>query len=317
MIEYKVEKNNANIRLDKLVMKLLPLAPSSFIYKTFRKKDVKVNKKHQSYEYIVKEDDIISIYLPDNLKDEFTKKESLTLSKRRDFEVIYEDENVLIVNKNEGLLVHKGDVDKENEDTLTYQVLDYLGYKESDIFMPSLAHRIDRNTSGIVVFGKNNMALQELFKAFKDHNHMEKEYITLVAGRLTGSGKIDVPLIKNEKTKIVNVDKVNGKEAITLYNVIKTYDDVSLVSVILLTGRTHQIRVHMKYLGYPLVGDLKYGNKQSDLLKEKYQMENYFLHARCLVFHNLEGGMSYLNEKEFIAKYPKNKEKILNNITKK
>lgn len=317
MIEYIIDNNLKDIRLDKFVKKVLPLAPDSFVYKLFRKKDVKVNKKHQPMDYVTKVGDVISIYVNDTQKEDFTTNKEIKISNRKDFDVIYEDNNVLIVNKYEGLLVHEGDEDKKDEDTLTSQVLHYLGYKQGDIFMPSLAHRIDRNTSGVVVFGKTNNALVELFEAFKDHTNMEKEYVALVSGKLKESGIVDVPLIKNEKTKIVNVDKINGKKATTKYEPITIYDDVTLVKVTLLTGRTHQIRVHMKYLGYPLVGDQKYGNKNSDMLAKKYGMENYFLHARRLVFHNLKNDMSYLNDKQFVASYPKSKEIVLNKLIKK
>ena len=269
MVEVKITLNDSNKRLDKFVKKYLSKAPESFIYKLFRKKDIKVNKKQ--------------------------------------FDVIYEDDNILIVNKPTNLLVHDGDGKLKNDDTLTKQVLNYLinnnsyNPKNENTFIPALAHRIDRNTSGLVVFGKTSSALQELFLAFKNHDGMEKEYETLVCGKVKESGKVTARLIKNEQTKIVNVDEINGVEAITLYSPIKVYNDVTHLRVNILTGRTHQIRVHMKHINHPLVGDQKYGNKNSDVLAYKYNMKGNFLHAKKLCFHNLTGSLSYLNEKEFIA----------------
>ena len=308
MIEVKINENDQNKRLDKFIKKILVKAPDSFIYKLFRKKDIKVNKKPKQYDYITQLGDVITIYITPSQQEEFTQEKIVEVSKKKSFEVIYEDNNILVVNKPSNLLVHDGDGKLKNDDTLTKQVLNYLiengsyNPKNENSFIPSLAHRIDRNTSGIVVFGKTSIALQELFNAFKHHDGMEKEYITLVCGKVTNKGKITAKLIKNEKTKIVNVDEENGLEAISLYEPIKTFDDVSLIKVKILTGRTHQIRVHLKHINHPLVGDQKYGNKNSDILAKKYQINNYFLHAQRLCFHNLNGQLEYLNDKEFIAK---------------
>lgn len=307
MIEVKINSNDQNKRLDKFVKKILPKAPSSFIYKLFRKNDVKVNKKPKPIDYVTQLDDVITIYVTKDQEIDFKETRVVNVSKACDFKVIYEDENILIVNKPTNLLVHEGDGKLKNDDTLSKQVLNYLinnnSYdpKKENVFIPALAHRIDRNTSGLVIFGKTSLALQELFEAFKDHNGMDKEYETLVCGKVTNKGKIDAKLIKNEKTKIVNVDEVNGVNASTLYSPIKVFEDCSLLKVNLLTGRTHQIRVHMKHINHPLVGDQKYGNKNSDLLGRKYKMEGYFLHAKKICFHNLKGSLSYLNDKEFTA----------------
>ncbi len=307
MIEVTITENDQNKRLDKFVKKYLVNAPESFIYKLFRKKDIKVNKKPKSIDYITQTGDVITIYITKEQESEFLKEKSLTLSKNKTFQVIYEDENILIVNKPSNLLVHEGNVNLKNEDDLTKQVLNYLienhsyDSKKENTFVPSLAHRIDRNTSGLVIFGKTSLALQELFKAFKNHDGMEKEYETLVCGKILSPGKIEAKLIKNEKSKIVNVDEVNGLTAITLYEPIKVFEDATLLKVKILTGRTHQIRVHLKYIQHPLVGDQKYGNRNSDILGKKYGLDHYFLHAKKICFHNLEGSLSYLNHQVFSA----------------
>jgi 23S rRNA pseudouridine955/2504/2580 synthase len=322
MIEIKITSNDQNKRLDKFVKKYLSKAPDSFIYKLFRKKDVKVNKKPKNIDYITQVDDVITIYITKEQEESFIEKKEIDVSNKQDFSVIYEDENILVVNKPANLLVHDGDDKLKNDDTLTKQVLNYListnAYDPSkeNIFIPALAHRIDRNTSGLVVFGKTSIALQELFKAFKNHDGMDKEYETLVCGKVTEKGKIEAKLIKNEKTKIVNVDETNGLKALTLYTPIKVYEDVSLLSVKILTGRTHQIRVHLKHINHPLVGDQKYGNRNSDMLAKKYQMSGYFLHAKKLCFHNLENELSYLNNKEFVAPLFDWEVKLINKLNK-
>ena len=322
MIEIQINNNDQNKRLDKFVKKILPKAPSSFIYKLFRKNDVKVNKKPKPIDYITQLGDTISIYVTKQQEIDFKESRTLSTSTACDFNVIYEDENILVVNKPTNLLVHEGDGKLKNDDTLSKQVLNYLiknnsyNPQKENVFIPSLAHRIDRNTSGLVVFGKTSLALQELFEAFKDHNGMEKEYEALVCGKVTQKGTVNAKLIKNEKTKIVNVDEVNGVTATTLYSPIKVYEDCSLLKVNLLTGRTHQIRVHMKHINHPLVNDQKYGNKNSDVLGKKYNMENYFLHAKRMVFHNLKGSIAYLNNKEFIAPLFDCEIKLINKLNK-
>lgn len=322
MIQIEISNNDQNKRLDKFVKKYLSKAPDSFIYKLFRKKDVKVNKKPKPIDYITQVGDVITIYITKEQEESFIEKKNVETSSSMDFKVIYEDDNILVVNKPTNLLVHDGDDKLKNDDTLTKQVLNYListnAYDPSkeNIFIPSLAHRIDRNTSGLVVFGKTSIALQELFKAFKNHDGMDKEYETLVCGKVTEKGKIEAKLIKNEKTKIVNVDETNGLKALTLYTPIKVYEDVSLLSVKILTGRTHQIRVHLKHINHPLVGDQKYGNRNSDMLAKKYQMNGYFLHAKKLCFHNLENELSYLNNKEFVAPLFDWEVKLINKLNK-
>lgn len=322
MIQIEISSNDQNKRLDKFVKKYLSKAPDSFIYKLFRKKDVKVNKKPKPIDYMTQLGDVITIYITKEQEESFIEKKNIETSSSIDFKVIYEDDNILVVNKPTNLLVHDGDDKLKNDDTLTKQVLNYListnAYNPSkeNIFIPALAHRIDRNTSGLVVFGKTSIALQELFKAFKNHDGMDKEYETLVCGKVTEKGKIEAKLIKNEKTKIVNVDETNGLKALTLYTPIKVYEDVSLLSVKILTGRTHQIRVHLKHINHPLVGDQKYGNRNSDMLAKKYHMNGYFLHAKKLCFHNLENELAYLNDKEFVAPLFDWEVKLINKLNK-
>lgn len=322
MIQIEISSNDQNKRLDKFVKKYLSKAPDSFIYKLFRKKDVKVNKKPKPIDYMTQLGDVITIYITKEQEESFIEKKNIETSSSIDFKVIYEDDNILVVNKPTNLLVHDGDDKLKNDDTLTKQVLNYListnAYNPSkeNIFIPALAHRIDRNTSGLVVFGKTSIALQKLFKAFKNHDGMDKEYETLVCGKVTEKGKIEAKLIKNEKTKIVNVDETNGLKALTLYTPIKVYEDVSLLSVKILTGRTHQIRVHLKHINHPLVGDQKYGNRNSDMLAKKYHMNGYFLHAKKLCFHNLENELAYLNDKEFVAPLFDWEVKLINKLNK-
>ncbi len=316
MIEVRIKQNDQNKRLDHFVRKYLNNAPLSFIYKLFRKKDIKVNKKPAKPDYITKLDDLIYIYVKDN---DLHQSKDIQTSSRQDFSVIYEDDNILIVNKPINLLVHDGE--DKNEDTLTRQVLNYLitnnkyNPEQENTFIPSLAHRIDRNTSGLVIFGKTSLALQNLFEMFKNHDCLEKKYVALVAGKVTSGGIVDAPLKKDENKKMVFVDR-NGQNAKTIYTPIQHYNDVSLVELVILTGRTHQIRVHMQYIKHPLVGDKKYGNKASDELLKKYKMKNYLLHAKQITFKNIEGPLKYLENKTFVAPLHKWQLSLLENLKK-
>ena len=234
-----------------------------------------------------------------------------------------EDKNILVVNKPTGILIH-GD-ENEKRITLSNKVLSYL-YNKHEFnpneqgFIPGPVHRLDRNTSGVVIFAKNIIASQLLMEAFKNHEGIIKHYLALVKGKINKSGEINAPLIKDANTGLVKVDSIsqNAKTAITTYELIDYKDDLSLVDVLLVTGRTHQIRVHFAYINHPLVGDNKYGdfafNKE---FKKKYNFENQFLHAYSLSFINLKGELSYLNNKVFSAKLDEKKNEILSKIYSK
>ena len=181
-------------------------------------------------------------------------------------------------------------------------------------FVPGPAHRLDRNTSGLVAFGKSHDALTMLFDLFKNHDLINKHYLALVVGSLEKDKDIiTAPLKKDDKNNKVVVAK-DGKTAQTVYKVLKRYQNYTLVDITLLTGRTHQIRVHMSYINHPVVGDSKYGdflaNKQ---FKEKYHFANQFLHAYKIGFGDLDYPLNNLSKKEFVAEP---QEEIANILTK-
>lgn len=316
MIKVIIKENDTNQRLDKFVRKYLPKAPLSLIYKLFRKKDIKVNKKSQKEDYIVTLDDEVSIYISDELLEHYNAK-TVVKSEKMNFKIIYEDNNVLIINKPSNIIVHAGD--DSDEDTLIAQVLFYLestgAYNQSmeNTFIPALVHRLDRNTTGIVVIGKTFVALQILQKAFQSHEGINKIYFTIVAGKLNASGKIEAPIKKDANKKISYVSN-DGLSAISEYRPIKRFKDISYIEVKILTGRTHQIRVHMNYINHPLIGDLKYSNESADYLAKKYNMKNYLLHAKSIEFTSLTGPLEYLNKKVFIAPFWDKQLKIIKDI---
>lgn len=321
MVEFKVSSLEDGQKIEKFIKKALNEAPLGFIYKAFRKKDIKINGHWVKKDAIVHTDDIVRIYVTDEQMKDFAKPKEVS-KKPLPYEIVYEDENVLMVNKPAGVLVY-GD-EKEKRNTLTQNVQNYLYFKGEynpahHSFVPSPAHRLDRNTSGLVIFGKKDASLKELEELFKERDNISKKYLALVAGKVTQEGEVDAPLLKDATTGVVKVAslKDGAKNARTLYKPLETFQDSSLVECDLLTGRTHQIRVHMAYISHPLVGDAKYGDfSLNRLYRQKYNVSMQFLHAYTFEFGNIGGVLSYLKGKKFVAPLPKDKKDVLETLRK-
>ena len=321
MVEIKISEKETNQRIDKYIKKYLSNAPLSYIYKLFRKKDVKVNDHWVRNNYIVLNGDVIHIYINDELLKEFQKSKEVKKVDLR-YPLIYEDENILIINKPRGILVHGGESEKKI--TLTNDVLNYLYFKgEYDPkldkgFTPAPAHRLDRNTSGIVVYGKTLPALQCLQELFKNKEQIEKTYLTLLVGNLNKEMHVDVPLLKDASSGIVRVSSLSegAKTAESIFAPVYHYgDDYTLTEVKILTGRTHQIRVHASYINYPVVGDGKYGNfAVNKIIENEYHFEKQFLHAKKLAFKKIGGVLQYLSGKQFIAQLSEEEEDLLEKL---
>lgn len=320
---YTITNKDCNQRIDKFLKRMLKDAPVSFLYKMFRQKDVKVNGKKANIDYILKEGDVVDIYLKEDLLNQF-HKEALLRPVKADFPILYEDDNILVIDKPKGLLVH-GD-EGEKRITLQNMVLNYLKDKREwdpdslTGFIPSPAHRLDRNTSGIVIFGKNLPALQELLTLFRERTQIEKRYTLLVRGTTSERGEINYPLIKDSNKKMVKIGTIQkgAKPALTRFHRIKSYTcGFSLVEAELLTGRTHQLRVHFAAIGHPIVGDSKYGDfKVNENFEKLYGLKNQFLHVSYFKFDKIDGVLSYLSGKEFTSSLPEKEQKILSSIAR-
>ncbi|MGI6377502.1 RluA family pseudouridine synthase [bacterium] len=316
MEKHVVTAQEAQQRIDKFVRKYLNNTPLSMIYKLFRKKEIRVNDKPVAEDYILKENDEIKIYLP-LAKEKFIVEQEYRPIKPN-FKIVYEDDNVLVVNKEKGVIVHNAE--NKSYGTLTDQVITYLVQKglydpKKKTFVPAPAHRLDRNTSGLVIYGKNMAALQELNSAFKKQEGLQKIYQVLIVGRVLETGKIELRLQKDAKEKKVRVVNRQGLEALTFYRPLKISEKFSLVEATIKTGRTHQIRAHFAAINHPVVGDKKYGNFQlnSDF-KRQFNWENQFLHAHKLIFNNFNDTLKYLNGKIFQAELPNDKKTIIRKI---
>lgn len=311
----EIDKNSENQRLDKFLLKYFNKAGKSFIYKMLRKKRIKYNGKKAQGNEILVNGDVIQMYLSDETVNSFIEEKSV-LKTGRDFSVIYEDENIIICNKPAGLAVQKDFQNKEN--VLNDQLLFYLVEKGEYVpeaeqaFTPSICNRLDRNTSGIVLFGKNFRAVQELNAIIKNRK-IDKFYLTLVDGVLEKDGHIEAYHLKEDKkVEIFSESRVGSKKIITNYKVISQNEKFSLAEVELITGRTHQIRACFKFINHCIVGDRKYGKLNVNrYFKEKYDLDNQFLHAYKVVFNDIGGFFEYLSGREFFAPIDETKNKII------
>lgn len=310
MREVTITANDAGQRLDRFLKKYLCNAPLSLVYKAVRK-DVKLNGKRAKEETVLSEGDVLQLYLSEEDLDAFTQKKRRAAAKRQ-FTVAYEDENVLVVCKPFGLLVH-GD-SSEKKDTLANQAVDYLIGKGEYVprleksFVPSPVHRLDRNTTGLVVFGKNAQALRILSAALARDSGFAKYYDTIVCGSLKQELHLKNRLRKDEKTNTVRVlpeSSAEGKYIETIARPLYTDGRYTLVEVELVTGRSHQIRAHLQYAGFPLIGDAKYGDRrQNARIAERTGLTTQLLHARRLIFTGLEEPLAYLNGQQAEAPLP-------------
>lgn len=304
MRELIIKKNDSGQRLDKFITKTLEL-PASLLYKSIRLKKIKVNRKRAEARQILNEGDTVQCFLAESFFEKETTDDSL-LRITPSLDIIYEDENILLVNKRPGISVHEDEHGTKN--TLITHILAYLAQKneynpdEEQSFVPALCNRIDRNTAGIVIAAKNAEALRVMNEKIKNRE-IDKFYLAAIHGIPNkASDTLTGYLLKDEKTNTVKVysknPPQNAKSIITKYKVIAKREDSSLVEVELLTGRTHQIRAHFAHIGHPLIGDGKYGINKSD--REKgYKYQALCSYKLRFSFKGEKTRLDYLNGKEF------------------
>ena len=319
ILKIEIGPNEAGQRLDKFLRKLLKDVPLSAIFKSLRKGDVRVNGKKEKEKYALVQGDTIEIKYINSKKDD---KANFIKVDATGMKICFEDKNILVVEKWPGILVHSDGNKKEA--TLTDYALSYLNQKGDYIpedeltFIPAPCNRLDRNTSGLVLFGKNFEALKMLNEMIRDRE-VEKYYNTLVKGRIR-DGFYSGYILKNEDTnisKIYDTEVPNSKEISMEVKTIQTNGAYSFLEINLLTGRSHQIRAHLAHLGNPLIGDSKYGDKKlNNFFQNKFGLEYQFLYAYKLIIREIGGNLDYLENKTIVQALPPMFKKIKTDVFK-
>ena len=280
-----IEESFVGMRLDKFLSSKLDTLSRSHIQKCLKKGDILVNAKIEKAKYLIQLNDEIYIKNID-LKNEEVLSEDL------DIDIVYEDNSCLVINKSPGMIVYPGGPGQQFTGTVANAIKNKVGDDFKDNIRLGIVHRLDKDTSGLIIIAKNQSSMDFLSKQFKNRE-VEKHYTTLVWGiPLHPEGKIQAPIGRNikDRKKMMITSERDGKMAISKYKVIDTFElendkKCTLLDVKIETGRTHQIRVHMASIGHVVVGDSAYGDRNvNKLFKEKYKLKRQFLHASQLSF---------------------------------
>lgn len=319
MREIIIDSANSNIRLDKYLFRYLSKAPSSFVYKMLRKKNITLNKAKCTGHEVLKAGDCICLFLSDDTIDKFSQAEHKELCSDNTEsinkeDIVYEDDNILIYHKRVGLLSQKA---QSSDISANEIVLNYLKQNAScdfSIYKPSVINRIDRNTEGIIIVAKTYVAANVLSKAIKDRT-LRKFYYCIVKGKADDIGPVSAKLIKNESNNTVKIYPENHPEGDlikTAYRSVKYNGSYSLLEVELITGKSHQIRAHLAAMSHPILGDYKYGERKlNDSLKKQFGIDYQLLFAKRIVIPKLDGELEYLSGNTFEMKLPKIYDEIM------
>ena len=320
-----VKENEANQRLDKFLAKYMDKAPKNFFYKMLRKKNITLNKRKADGSERLQTGDEISLFLSEETIESFTSPRGHTAVKRNSFlpkpEILYEDAHILLFNKPVGLLSQKA---RPEDVSLVEFLRDYLldsgqiTTEELRSFRPGICSRLDRNTSGLVVAGKTLAGLQAMNELIRAHR-LCKRYRCIAAGTIPGSGRAEGWLVKDDQANQVRIYQKEQKgsqyicmlytplEQLSIDGMVCTYLEIQLI-----TGRSHQIRAHFASMGYPLLGDPKYGDPcKNQYVRRQFGLTHQLLHAFCLEFPKIQGGLEPLSNQKFTAPLPELFAKIL------
>lgn len=302
MVEINIKDGDAGQRLNKYLMKYLSLAPSSFVYKMLRKKNIVLNDKKAQGDEIIKSGDVIKLYLADETIAKFKGDKGLVTSDKswvtnlsRNLKILYEDSDIMAVHKEPGILSQKAN---KEDYSINEAIVDYVAssdsYNHSETFKPSVCNRLDKNTSGIILAGITLKGSQYLSRVLKDRS-IDKYYFTIVKGELKNNITCEAYISKDSDknlSKVITCEDFitmnkhgdlnfrDYSKIVTEFIPISTNKKSTLLKIKLITGKTHQIRAHLKHLGFPLAGDMKYGDKTyNSYMKDKYGLKTHLLHA--------------------------------------
>lgn len=293
MQELTITDLEAGQRLNKYMMKYLNQAPSSFIYKMLRKKNITRNGKKASGDEILECGDVIKVFLADETIEKFRVVQASKQTSGITLQILYQDPDILAVHKPVGVLSQKA---KKDDYSINEAIVDYclsmriLSEKQLETFHPSISNRLDRNTSGIILAGISLKGSQTLARILKGHT-CEKYYYTIVAGEMKQCIHEKAYIVKDTKknqSKIQKHESPGASMIETAFTPLCTKNDFTLLQVQLFTGKSHQIRAHLQSLGYPMAGDTKYGNPAVNRkLRERYHLNHQLLHAGRLVLPDI------------------------------
>lgn len=309
MREVTIGAKESGQRFSKFLEKYFKEAQTSFLYKMLRKKNIKLNDKKATGSEMLQTGDKVTVYFSDETFEKFRGETKKVIYPVIDLDIVYEDEDVLIVNKPAGMLSQKA---KPQDVTLVEYILGYLQKKDEwspkDSLKPGICNRLDRNTSGLVIAGKSLRGLQKMSELLKDRA-MDKYYLAIVEGVMKEPSVVRGYLKKDEQTNRVQIFSEDGEGRVwieTGYEPLRTNGTVTLLKVKLVTGKTHQIRGHLASLGHPLLGDVKYG------AAKRADTKHYFLHAKTLCFPENMGELKNLSGRVVTAKEPDCFAKMIN-----
>ena len=325
MKQITVTKNEAGQRADKLLAKYLKEAPKSFLYKMMRKKNIVLNGKKMQGNEILQVGDELKLFLADETVEKFQgsmpgeagqgraggAKSGETLPDSKKLPVLYEDDDIVLLNKPVGMLSQKAQPqDISAVEYLLAHLLENgsLAREQLRSFRPSVCNRLDRNTTGILIAGKSLVGLQTMSELLRDRS-VHKYYCCIVKGKMEGTQHLKGYLVKDGTANQVRVSRElpKNEEAQpieTKYRVIASDGNLTLLEVLLLTGRSHQIRAHLSSIGHPILGDPKYGDPGLNVRYKSRGVKHQLLHAWRLEFPDVKGELSYLSGKTFTAPLP-------------
>ncbi|MDY6065865.1 MAG: RluA family pseudouridine synthase [Finegoldia sp.] len=318
MKHIEIDERNSGQRLDRFISKLMPKMGKNMVQKFIRTKKIKVNKKRSEADYILKDTDIVNIYIYDEVIEKYQDKRVYTAD---DFnlKVVYEDDDIIIIDKPAGILSHAADK-KDYGKNIVDMMVSYLIKRgafvpaKDSTFTPALVNRLDRNTAGLILGAKTYDSLKYFNELFK-RREVTKLYESLVAGRLS-TGIIDLSLQKDEDKNISKVGQA-GKKSMTKIISAEDLGGYSLVRIDLLTGRTHQIRAHLAAINNPIIGDIKYGDKKvNSYFQKKYGLNHQLLHSYKLIFPEKMEKYRHLEGRKFVSKRDSKFDQILKDLRK-
>lgn len=320
MQEIIINSNEAGQRFDKFLLKYFKEASAGFIYKMLRKKNIVLNGAKSDGKDKLNQGDSVKIYMADETIAKFRGEEKVNVYDRIDTKnvnIVYEDTDVIIVNKQAGILSQKAE---RNDISINEYIISYLissnqlSYEQLKTFKPGVCNRLDRNTSGLIIAGKSLTGLQMMSEMLKMRT-MDKYYLTLVKGQIKEKQNIKGYLVKNKKTNKVSVNtepQQDSQSIETEYEPLGFGDNITLLKVKLITGRAHQIRAHLSSINHPIIGDYKYGNKKiNDIYKNNYGLEHQLLHSWKMCFPKMDNFCSALSGKVIVADVPEIFQKII------